>query len=272
MKPATARKKPRRSCKTIRGTHAQKSSIHSFQIFIMTKRQDDYYDAEAGVYSHKRYPGQPQNYIQFLFTHRRDIVLSLLGRVIAATGKPRALFEMGCADGVLLRAIAERYPGAFEQMIGSDVSRPMLEEARKLTHNPSIRFAMRDELPAAGAFTCAMEVGVGAIVLDTLGELALLSAQLGAGGYLICSIAGRDSIAARWGSTAADRALLKPYREYEKDMKKLFTIEAARSCGTHVPLLWRMPFVGRALQPLAEVAGVIFPELAHERVYLLKKK
>jgi len=238
----------------------------------MAKRQDDYYDDEAAVYSQKRYPTRLENYVQFLFTRRRDIVLALIGRVTGATAAPRSLFEMGCADGVLLRAIDARYPGTFSDMLGPDVSGPMLEEGRRLTQNPSIRYALRGELAPAGSFTCAMEVGVGAIVLDTPGELALLSGQLMPGGYLICSIAGRDSIAARWGSTAADRALLKPYREYEKEMKKLFTIESASSCGTHIPLLWRAPFAGRALQPLFEAVGILFPELAHERVYLLKKK
>jgi hypothetical protein len=131
---------------------------------------------------------------------------------------------------------------------------------------------MRHEVPPAGNFTCAMEIGVGAIVLDTPGELTLLAGQLMPGGYLICSIAGRDSIAARWGSTAADRALLKPYGEYEKEMEKIFIKEGAHSCGVYIPLLWRMPFVGLLLQPVFEMLGVLFPELAHERVYLLKKK
>ncbi|HEV8677595.1 MAG TPA: hypothetical protein VN701_02075 [Candidatus Paceibacterota bacterium] len=238
----------------------------------MTKRQDDYYDTEAEVYSQKRYPERPANYIQFLFTRRRALVLSLVERVISATAAPRSLFEMGCADGVLLRAIDERYPGAFAGMLGSDVSRPMIEEGARLTGNPSIRFAMRDEVLSPGDFTLAMEVGVGAIVIDTPGELALLASKLAQSGYLICSIAGRDSVAARWGSTAADRAQLKAYREYEKEMRKLFVEEAVRSCGIYVPLLWRVPALGRLLQPVFEIAGVLFPELAHERVYLLKKK
>lgn len=238
----------------------------------MNKRRDDYYDDEANVYSQKRYPARPQNYIQFLFTHRRDIVLSLVERVIGATSAPRSLFEMGCADGVLLRAIDEHYPGAFAQMLGSDVSAPMIEEAKSLTQSPAITYAMRDEITPTGNYACAMEIGVGAIVLDTPGELALLAGQLMPGGYLLCSIAGRDSIAARWGSTAADRAVLKTYAEYERHIHSLFSIEMARSCGIYVPLLWRVPFLGNLLQPLAELLGGIMPELAHERVYLLKKK
>ena len=238
----------------------------------MAKRTDDYYDEEASIYSQKRYPKRAKNYIQFLFTHRRDIVLGLVGRVIGSTAVPRSLFEMGCADGVLLRAIDERYPNAFSKMLGSDISLPMVEEGRRLTQNPAISYIVRGELASSGEYSCALEIGVAAIVLDTQGELAFLSNQLMPGGYLVCSIAGRDSIAARWGSTAADRALLKPYREYEKEMKKLFEIAAMKPCGIFVPLLWRIPFLGSLLQPAFEALGGILPELAHERVYLLKKK
>lgn len=238
----------------------------------MSKRGDDYYDGEAEVYSEKRYPRAVQNYIQFLFTHRRAIVLACMQRVIADTTVPRSLFEMGCADGVLLRAIAERYPGAFERMVGSDVSEPMLHAARELTPDTATTYVLREALPESGVHTCAMEVGVGALVLDTEGELAILAKQLIPGGYLVCSIAGRNSLAALWGSTAADRAVLKTYRVYEAAMHKYFTLEAVYSCGTYIPLVWRSPRVGRFLQPVCEVIGRVFSELAHERVYVLKKK
>lgn len=238
----------------------------------MTKRQDDYYDKEASTYSEKRYPSVVRNYVQFLFTRRRDIVLTYIGRVIAHTDTPRTLFEMGCADGILLRSISDRYSRAFASLTGSDVSESMLRVAREATKDPSITYLLRDSLPRSGSYTCAMEIGVGALVLDTKGELQILASQLSPGGYLICSIAGADSFAAIWGSTAADRSLLKTYADYETDMQTYFTIKQVRSCGIYMPLLWRVPALGRLLQPIAELVGRLVPERTHERVYLLKKK
>ena len=238
----------------------------------MTTRGDEYYDDEASIYSAKRYPRVVTNYIQFLFTHRRDILLATIKQVIRSTPTPRTLFEMGCADGVLLRAVEQRYPQAFTQMLGVDVSEPMVREAIALTQDPTITYKVRSVVAETGSYTCALEIGVAALVLDTKGELKILADQLVPGGYLICSIAGRNSIAAVRGGTAAQRALLKSYSHYEADMRTLFTIEETRSCGIDIPFLWRFPAVGRLLQPLFETLGSLSPGLAHERIYLLKKK
>lgn len=238
----------------------------------MNKRGDNYYDEEADKYSQKRYPSVVQNYVQFLFTRRRDIVLECIQRVIANTSAPRSLFEMGCADGVLLRAIAEKYPNAFTTLVGSDVSEAMLSTARGLTQDPRISYAPRESLPQNGSYTCVVEIGVGALVLDTQGELEILARQLAPGGYLICSIAGRNSFAAMRGNTAANRTVLNTYEMYEVYMRKNFTIKTVRSCGIYIPLLWRVPFIGRLLQPIFELIGYLLPERAHERVYVLKKK
>ncbi len=237
----------------------------------MNKRGDDYYDEEAKVYSQKRYPEVTTNYIQFLFTHRRNLVLSMLGVVKQETVPPRSLLEIGCADGVLLRAVEEKYPGMFAEMLGTDISAPMIETAQVLTHSSHIRYAMRDEIPPRGEYTCEMEIGVGAVSSDMENEFARAAAQLVPGGLFLCVVAGRDSLATRWGMTAAAREKLFPYPVYETEMRKSFTIVRAKSYGLHVPLLWRVPFVGRVLQPVAELFGRCFPALCHERLYLLKK-
>lgn len=236
------------------------------------KRPDEYYDDEARVYSEKRYPQRAVTYPQFLFTHRRELVLGFLRRVIENTSAPRSLFEMGCADGILLRSVSVRYPGAFSAMLGADISRPMIDAARALTVDDTIQYAMRDSLPRSGSYSCVMEIGVAAIILDTRDELAMLAGQLAPGGYALCLLRGHDSIVFLLGRGGADRSLFKSYKEYEQMVQEFFTIIDSRSCGIYVPLLWKIPALARLVQPLAEIIGRIFPSLAHERLYLLRKK
>jgi hypothetical protein len=236
------------------------------------KRAGNYYDEEAGVYSLKRYPKVPVNYVQFLFTHRREVMFRLLQTVIANTAAPRTLLEIGTADGVLLRSIAKRIPDAFAKITGSDISQEMVATAGELTHNPHITFVQRDSLAAGGDFICVLEIGVGALATDTQSELSRAAGHLASGGYYICTFAGRNSIATRWGSTAADISQLSPYKTYEAAMREYFTIKKKIPYGIYVPLLWKAPALARRLQPLAEVAGKLFPSLAHEQLYLLKKK
>lgn len=236
------------------------------------KRTDDYYDEEASVYSAKRYPKVPVNYVQFLFTHRREVMFKLLGAVLAGSTPPRTLLEIGTADGVLLRSIAKRLPDAFVKMLGSDLSHEMVAAAQELTHSPYISYIQRDSLPAGGDFTCVLEIGVGALAVDMQNELARAAAHLAPGGYFICAYAGGNSIATHWGSTAADISQLQPYKVYEAAMRKHFSIERKVPYGIYVPLLWKVPVLARLLQPVAELLGQLAPSLAHEQLYLLKKK
>lgn len=239
---------------------------------VYPKRTDEYYDEEARVYSEKRYPERIVSYPQFLFTHRRELVLNFLHRVIEGTDTPRSLFEMGCADGILLRSISARYPGAFSAMLGADISAPMIDAARARTTDSTIQYAMRDSVPRSGSYTCVMEIGVAAIILDTRNELAMLAGQLAPGGYALCILRGHDSIVFLLGRGTSDRSLFKSYKEYEQMVQEFFTIVDSRACGIYMPLLWKIPTLARLVQPLAEIFGRIFPSLAHERLYLLRKK
>ncbi len=235
------------------------------------KRADDYYDDESVVYSAKRYPKRPGNYIQHLFTYRRKLVLGKIREVLPLISRPRTLLEIGCADGVLLRSIALTFPQAFERMIGTDVSAPMITTAQKMTTDPTIEYVVRDALSAGGEFSCAMEIGVGALSLDIDKELSRAAAHLAPKGYFLCVYAGRDSFAARWGMTAADRRQLSSYAHYEKHIRKHFTVINSISYGIHLPLIWRIPSLARILQPMAEFLGLLGPSLCHERLYLLQK-
>lgn len=236
------------------------------------ERTDDYYDEEARVYSAKRYPKRIQNYTHFLFTHRRTLALKLLARAIAGTKEPRTLLEVGCADGILLRSVASAYPNAFVHMLGVDVAEPMIEVARKMTTEPGVEYKMRDELSHAGAFSVVLEIGVAALAFDTKGELQILADQLAPGGYLLCSFSSSTSLAQKLArGTAGDTSVLRPYGIYEDAICERFTIVVSSAYGLYVPLLWKVPALARLLQPLAEILGQLFPSLAHEHLYLLKK-
>ncbi|MFZ2500415.1 MAG: methyltransferase domain-containing protein [Minisyncoccia bacterium] len=238
----------------------------------MSTRKDDYYDEEARVYSEKRYPSVAQNYVHFLFTHRRDLVLTFLKKVIEETPAPRTLLEVGCADGILLRSIEDLYPGAFHTMLGVDLSKSMVGVAQSLTRTLSITYIVRNELSPINTFNVVLEIGVAALALDTRGEIKVLADQLVEGGYLLCSFGGRTSIASRLARGASgDNSVLRPYHEYERMLCERFSIILSRPYGLYVPLLWRIPVLARLLQPVVEVLGLVVPNLCHERLYLLKK-
>jgi len=235
-------------------------------------RTETYYDEESAVYSKKRYPVVVGNYIQFLFTRRKDIVLSLVGKVIEKTTAPRAIVEIGCADGVLLRAIEEKYPSAFSHMLGVDISHAMIDTAKQIETHPTIEYAYRENAPIENSATCVLEIGVGALVLELEDELDRAAAQLAPGGYFICTFGGRHSLAALLGNTAAQRSVLHPYRVSERAARKRFRLLESNSCGFFVPVLWRFPRMARVVQPILEYVGMVIPVLAHERVYLFQKR
>jgi hypothetical protein len=55
-------------------------------------------------------------------------------------------------------------------------------------------------------------------------------------------------------------------------MAERFYIVSIKPVGLRVPLIWRIPALGRMIQPVAEAVFVFMPGLYHEKVYLLKKK
>ena len=238
---------------------------------VNTKRSDDYYDEEAAVYSQKRYPERVQNYTQFLFTRRRALVLEALSYVVAHTKEPRALLEIGCADGVLLRSIVKVYPRSFSHIHGIDTAKQMIDTARALTHEPEISFGLRNSDPVKGRFTIILEIGVAAIVLESKSEIDFFSRHLEDEGYVVVSVAGNRSIVSLLDKGAGSRNKLQSYQSYEKTFRERFTILYMKPLGIYVPLLWRAPQIARTLQPLFEFLGNLFPGLAHEHLYILKK-
>ncbi len=235
------------------------------------KRSATFYDEESKNYSRRRYPKVATNYIQFFFTRRRELVLDLLSRAVERTATPRSLVEIGCADGILLRSVQERIPKAFDQLVGIDIAEGMIAVAKDITNDPAISYEVRKDFISGRKFTVAMEIGVGELTLRTEAEAEWAATQLTPGGYFLCGFAGRDSIVARLDKAAARRGHLNTYATYEVALRKYFSIVDVRAYGFYVPFIWRVPFLARIVQPVAEVFGAAFPDLCHEKVYLLQK-
>lgn len=236
-----------------------------------TVKDTVFYDAESSVYSDVRYPATPTTYTQWFFKRRLHITLQGVASYFAKKNQ-QSLLEIGCADGVVMRAIVARLPGQFSTMIGLDISPKMIEEARaKSAAIPGTLFYERKDYVSNEQFDLVLEVGViGFIGVEQ--ELPFVLRHLKEGGIYILSIAGKDALGFRLGRITwfgEERS----YREYEAVLKQHFTILSSTGCGLFVPYLWRLPALARIVQPIADMlVNLIAPQLCHEKIYLLKKR
>jgi len=234
-----------------------------------------FYDEESIGYSKKRYEGPAVTYTQFFFKNRLAIVLRELA-ILLANKRDLRLLDVGCADGVITRAIAQKFPGSFDELVGVDISEGMIETARKLTVDPKIAFFLKDgeafqNKESAPSFHIALGLGyLSLAILD--GELQFLKQHLKVGGIYICSLSAKNSSHARFKiNTASYRNDYASYSEYEKILSKHFDIIKAVPNGLFIPKLWAFPIIGRMLQPLFDtVFAKITPNLFHENIYVLK--
>ena len=65
--------------------------------------------------------------------------------------QPQRVLDLGTGTGVVARLVAERFPDA--DIVGVDLSTQMIEEARRLTDSPRVRYEVADaqHLPFADA-------------------------------------------------------------------------------------------------------------------------
>lgn len=234
-------------------------------------RDTSFYDEESVQYSQKRYPKVATNYTQYFYLRRLEIVRKYLAKFFS--GKSFATFlEIGCADGVVLRAVAEFLPGVFGKMIGIDISEKMVEEAQRQNHILEAQFFLRSQLPSKEGFDVVLEVGVvNYAVFEE--ELSFAKDHIKDNGYYLLSVAGTDSLKNRMkGEDGFNN--FRSYRAYEETIKHDFKIKAETGCGVFVPYLWRIPGIARVIQPIFEVMAntLGMTGLCHEKIYLLKKK
>ena len=101
--------------------------------------------------------------------------------------EPRRILDLGTGTGFAARHLAEGFPGA--EIVGADLSPGMLEEARRLTSSPRIRYEQADaaKLPfGEGEFDLVVLVNM----IPFARELARVTAQDGVVGIVFSGGAG----------------------------------------------------------------------------------
>ena len=180
------------------------------------------------------------------------------------------LLEIGCADGVVLRAIASR-SRTFSALLGVDISPKMIEAAKLEKTEPNISFALRND-SLTGQFDVIAEVGV--LNLNDLdSEIDFVKKHLKSGGYYICSLASGTSSRAILKAKGGDDAFTHflSFGEYDQKLKKHFVVVKSDYYGLFIPLIWKIPFLARIIQPSVELLLKPFaPFLFHEKIYLFR--
>ena len=235
----------------------------------MNKEIIDYYDRESAGYTNKRYPLNTISYTQFIFKRRLILLLDFLEEIKKDLPINARILDIGCADGVAFKAIEDRFPGLFKEMVGIDVSPKMIEQATKQNTNPNANFRLRKEFNDKN-FDVVLELGVHPF--DLVGELKFVKNNLNSGGLFLYDLVGSGALFTK--IKMKDEPFIKDYRtykNYELEIKKLFVIKGKHAYGLFIPKLWSMPSIARILQPIFDLTfQKITPELFHEMIYLLK--
>lgn len=237
----------------------------------MNKETVDFYDKESSVYTTKRYPKVTQSYIQYLFKKRMSLFLDMLDGALSVLPEHPTMLEIGCADGIVFKAIEEKFPGKFKKLVGIDVSPQMITEAEKNNNNNRAKFYMRDDLPEE-KFDVVIELGVHPFNLDT--ELSYVIEHLNSNSFFFYSVVSSDSFYLK--IKHSDAYYIKDYRryeEYESVFLKYFSVKTSALYGFFIPKLWAWPVLARKVQPVFDDLFWHFvPNLFHEKIYALRSK
>ncbi len=229
-----------------------------------------FYDNESEGYSRKRYNVTPTTYTHFFFQDRLSKVVSLVGEHFK-DGQNLIMIEDGCADGVVLYSVDYLYPDLFSKIIGTDISPKMIEAAAKRNKKEYISFVIKDAMPEVIA-DCFLAIGfVSPGIFKE--EFAFIDRHLASNGLCIMSLVSNNSLYAKF--KLKDKKIAKDYRsfaEYEKILSERFEIVDSVPYGLFIPKLWAAPSLARFLQPLLEKILRPFPQLFHEKLYVLRPK
>jgi len=234
-------------------------------------KDTNFYDAQSSVYSKKRYPATSTEYLHFFFKRRLGILLSYLD-FISENRTNMSLLEVGCADGVVLRAVSA-HSRAFSSLFGVDISPKMIESAKAEISESNVSFSLRNGAKNS-SYDVILEVGV-LNLNDLESEISFVKKHLKIGGYYICSLASGTSSRAVLKSKGGDDTFTHflSFGEYDTELKKHFMVVKSDYYGLFIPLIWKIPFLARMIQHTAEILFKPFvPSLFHEKIYLLRAK
>ena len=231
----------------------------------------DFYDKASTEYSNKRYKGKTSSYIQFFFKRRLTIALEIIGKNLRGR-KSLRIIEGGCADGIVLDTILNKFPDNFVNCFGTDISPEMIEVANKRNTNKNISYFLKGA-GETGQFDFVLAIGfLTPSIFDI--EFSYIKKYLKSDGIVILSLASRDSIYTR--IKLQKEEYIKDYlkhKEYEKSLNKDFELLSSHPYGFFIPKLWAFPSIARFLQPLIEnIMKYITPNLFHEKLYILRKR
>lgn len=232
-------------------------------------KDSNFYNAESLKYSSKRYPDKANTFTQFFFKERLRITLSVLQQLLNGR-RNVSLLEIGCADGIIIRRVWETFSNYFGRIEATDVAEEMITQAtQKNTHTPIHFFRRETQLP--GNNDIILEIGV-LNLISVQDECKAVAEALHHFGYFICSLSGASSLQHRL--KGQDRlAHLESYQVYERILGEHFNLLRSEPIGFFIPWLWKIPQLGRVLQPFVEWVGKhIAPNLAHEKLYVLTPK
>lgn len=228
-----------------------------------------FFNAESQSYSSKRYPARARTFTQYFFKERLAQTMRVLAPVFVTPS--RHVLELGCADGIVAARIHERFAPSISVFDATDIAPEMITAARTLFPDAGVQFAVRTETAISGKYDAIVEVGV-LNYTDLEPELIAVRDALAPGGRYVCSIAGSSSLQARLKGAAGYRHILR-YNEYERLFSKYFAIKDRRAVGFFIPYLWKIPVLGRILQPVFEVIGrIMYPRFALEYIYVLEAR
>jgi len=229
-----------------------------------------YYDKESQSYSRKRYHGALISYTQYVFRKRLALFLNLFNRVLK-DDKAVSVFEIGCADGIVLKSLRQHFGDKVGDMIGLDVSPAMIREAQDSNSDKKTSYLLRGH-ESDQKYDVVVELGVHVDKLRD--EIAYVKSHLAADGYVFYSAAGRHSLHARF--KRRDDPYVNDYLSYKKTEELLtgeFEIVDSVAYGLFVPKLWAVPALGRFIQPVVDFLVRPFnSSLFHEKMYLLKSR
>ena len=240
------------------------------------KRISDFYDIESLNYSHKRYESKLQTYHQWVFRYRQDHflkIISLIQKKFLDKKTGMSLFDIGCADGSVLRFMNKKFPGLFSKIVAVDISKGMVKMAKELTRDLVFSYYVRGE-ELNSKYDIVTELGVHVSDLDK--ELDYVNKYLDNNGYYIYAVAGKNSIHAHLklkGKKDSDYYNdYLSYNEIEEKLKQIGEIVYKKPYGLFVPKLWSLKGLSGKLQIFVDyVFGLFTVELFHEVIYLVKK-
>jgi cyclopropane fatty-acyl-phospholipid synthase-like methyltransferase len=233
-------------------------------------KDTQFFNTESIQYSKKRYPEVADSYLQFFFNRRLAMTKAYLRHIFLQTNAKLSLLEVGCADGVIIRALEKEFPTAFEKVVGIDIAAEMVAEAERNNVFPNTTFLTRDKYQAKPPVDIVVETGV-INYASCEEEFAFAQQNLKLGGYYLFSIAGTDSLYNRLKNDQL--ADFRSYKEYTQLINEQFVVLEEQGCGFFIPLIWRLPALARIIQSVADpIVGRVLPWLCHEKLYLVQKK